>query len=306
MLPIVIASSVIRSTRRGESHGGLYVVDFNDDTVEQKLDWNYPHIRWDSGGGDRGLRGMIFHNDLLYTAGATALFVFNKNFELVEQYTCPTFDGSHELFLYNNKIYSISNQYDAILVFDLTKNDWVLGYQHILNQPPRIFDPYCTNLQRSDSLHLDSISVYNDIMFYAGSTTKYIYGLHIYTLQQRAYLLAKPNTHNAQFWKDGIVFNRALESDTIYQVGENIIHRWATPIMKKETVTHMDYSDYARTEYTRGMVVYKDFVCIGTSPASVHMLNLDSIDPVKSSIISHDIRNSVCGMSHYPWKYNNE
>jgi hypothetical protein len=302
MLPIVIASSVIRSTRRGESHGGLYVVDFNDGSIEQKLDWNYPNIRWDSGGGDRGLRGIIFHNDLLYTAGATSLFVFNKQFELVEQYTCPTYDGSHELFLYNNKIYSISNQYDAILIFDLDKKDWTLGYQHIIGRKPIMFDPYNTDLQRSDSLHLDSITVKNDIMYYAGSTTKYLYALNINTLELIAYYLVHPNTHNAQLWKDGIIFNRSMESDTTYQIEDKIAYKWHTPMMLKDKVTHIDFSDYARTEYTRGMVVYEDFICIGTSPATVHMLSLKSVEPQKSATISTDIRNSICGMSHYPWK----
>ena len=43
----VIASSVIRSVIRGQSHGGLDVIDYNKEIVEQVLDWNYPHIRWD-------------------------------------------------------------------------------------------------------------------------------------------------------------------------------------------------------------------------------------------------------------------
>ena len=119
----VIASSVIRSTVRGQSHGGLYVIDFDNQKYQQVLDWNYPHIRWDSGGGDRGIRGMVFYKDHLYAAGATYIYKFNKQFELVNKFDHQCFDGTHEMFIVDNILYTIANQFDAIWLFDLDKEE---------------------------------------------------------------------------------------------------------------------------------------------------------------------------------------
>lgn len=39
-LPTVVVSSVIRSAHRGNSHGGVYLVDLENDAYEQVLDWD--------------------------------------------------------------------------------------------------------------------------------------------------------------------------------------------------------------------------------------------------------------------------
>ena len=58
-LPKVICTSVIRSSHRGEAHGGCYIVDIKTEKVTQVLDWHEKTINWE-GGGDRGLRGIAF------------------------------------------------------------------------------------------------------------------------------------------------------------------------------------------------------------------------------------------------------
>ncbi len=47
MLPTVLASSVIRSTHRGDSHGGVYRVNLETEKITQILDWNNPDINWE-------------------------------------------------------------------------------------------------------------------------------------------------------------------------------------------------------------------------------------------------------------------
>ena len=46
----LLATSVIRGARQGESHGGVYLVDFGQDRVEQKIDWNRMDIDWSGRG----------------------------------------------------------------------------------------------------------------------------------------------------------------------------------------------------------------------------------------------------------------
>jgi len=66
MLPTILASSVIRSTHRGDSHGGIYRVNMETDEQTQMLDWNNPDIDWKGRGGDRGIRGLAFYGHTLY------------------------------------------------------------------------------------------------------------------------------------------------------------------------------------------------------------------------------------------------
>jgi len=299
----VLASSVIRSTHRGDSHGGLYIVDTDNQTYEQVLDWDYEGIRWEGGGGDRGLRGLIFHNNLLYAAGSNEIFVFNKDFQLIDQYTHPLLDGTHELTIDNDVIYNISNCYDSILAFDIKSREWIWGVQHIKHRMPQCFDIRGTNLQRADTLHLDSISVKNGWLYYAGSTTEHLYGIHPVTnITMEPTLLYHKNTHNAQFWKDGIVFNRSLESDTCYQVGNELIQHWPTPLCDRSLLTNAGLTaDHARAEYTRGMVLGENSICVGSSPACVHEFVLGRKEPISTTRLTYDIRNSICGMTRYPW-----
>ena len=39
-LPKLVATSVVRGSEKGQSHGGVYLIDFAEQRVEQKIDWN--------------------------------------------------------------------------------------------------------------------------------------------------------------------------------------------------------------------------------------------------------------------------
>ena len=39
-LPKLIATSVVRGSQQGESHGGVFTVDFEKQEIEQHFDWN--------------------------------------------------------------------------------------------------------------------------------------------------------------------------------------------------------------------------------------------------------------------------
>ena len=42
----LIATSVVRGSHQGESHGGVYLIDFDNEVVHQTLDWNTADIDW--------------------------------------------------------------------------------------------------------------------------------------------------------------------------------------------------------------------------------------------------------------------
>ena len=49
-LPKLIATSVVRGSQQGESHGGVFTVDFEKQEGEQRVDWNTEEIDFDGFG----------------------------------------------------------------------------------------------------------------------------------------------------------------------------------------------------------------------------------------------------------------
>ena len=42
----LLATSVVRGSEQGQSHGGLFLIDLETQQIEQKLDWNTIDIDW--------------------------------------------------------------------------------------------------------------------------------------------------------------------------------------------------------------------------------------------------------------------
>ena len=59
-LPKFVATSVVRGSQQGESHGGIFTIDFESREVTQHVDWNTGEIDFEGRGADRGLRGIEF------------------------------------------------------------------------------------------------------------------------------------------------------------------------------------------------------------------------------------------------------
>ena len=59
----LIATSVVRGSRQGESHGGVYLLDLEQEKAALAIDWNTADIDWQGRGWDRGLRGISFDDE---------------------------------------------------------------------------------------------------------------------------------------------------------------------------------------------------------------------------------------------------
>jgi hypothetical protein len=100
---VLIATSVVRGSRQGESHGGVYLLDLEQGRAAMAIDWNAAGIDWRGRGWDRGLRGIAFDGDLVYIAASDELFVYTPEFERVESYRAPFLKHCHEIFRYQIK-----------------------------------------------------------------------------------------------------------------------------------------------------------------------------------------------------------
>ena len=94
-LPTLIASSVVRGARQGDSHGGLYLLDFAGQEIRQVLDWNAGDIDWQGRGWDRGLRGMAFFAGEVYVAASDELFVYDTAFRLQRSFRSTYLNHCH-------------------------------------------------------------------------------------------------------------------------------------------------------------------------------------------------------------------
>ena len=85
----LVTSSVVRGAQQGESHGGVYLVDLEAQSVEQTIDWNTAGIDWQGRGWDRGLRSIAFDGDRIYIAASDELFAYTPDFELIDSWRNP-------------------------------------------------------------------------------------------------------------------------------------------------------------------------------------------------------------------------
>ena len=54
-LPTIIATSVVRGSQQGESHGGIYLVDFQKQEANLVVDWDDSGIDFTGRGWDRAV-----------------------------------------------------------------------------------------------------------------------------------------------------------------------------------------------------------------------------------------------------------
>jgi len=126
--PTVIATSVIRSSQQGESHGGVYLVDLNSGTYRNVVDWDDENISWEGRGGDRGLRGIAFHDGLIYLAASDEIFVYDRDFDRVGSIVNNYLRDCHEIFIYDDILYMTSTRYDSLLLYDIYNDSFICGF----------------------------------------------------------------------------------------------------------------------------------------------------------------------------------
>ena len=125
----LVATSVVRGSQQGESHGGIYLIDLDREIVYQTVDWDTADIDWQGRGWDRGLRGIEFYGDRVYVAASDELFVYTPAFEQVTSVRSPYLKHCHEIARHGSQLYLTSTGFDSVLGFDLEREvfNWGLS-----------------------------------------------------------------------------------------------------------------------------------------------------------------------------------
>lgn len=306
-LPKLIATSVVRGSQQGESHGGVFTVDFEIQDGAQHVDWNTDAIDWEGRGADRGLRGITFDGDNIYIAASDELFVYDRDFNMLRSYKNRYLKHCHEICRVENRIFLTSTGFDSLLAFNLESRKFDWGFQ--LQKPYNdwsgfAFDPQSESGPRPvNDLHINMVYMDTTGIYVSGLRTNAL--LHINDSMEVSAVCNLPGgTHNARPWKDGVIFNDTA-SDCVRYVGRDGAEK-AYQIHSYDEAdivfAGIDDSKVARQAFGRGLCPIDDrFIAAGSSPSTITLYDTEMNQKVGFVNLSMDIRNAIHGLEVWPF-----
>ncbi len=302
----LIATSVVRSSQQGESHGGVYLVDVDGERARQVIDWDTTDIDWQGRGGDRGLRGIAIDEERVFIAASDELFVYDSSFEQLASYRCRYLKHCHEIARYKRRLYLTSTGFDSILGFDLDNNRFSFGLHITRDRKGLRAAPFQPDGRRGpepgNELHLNSVCCDASAMYLSGLHTG---GLHAYTgryIRQVAILPAE--THNARPHHDGVLFNDTEKNLVRFVPVEGEQKAFRIPVYDPALLTHTDLDDsrIASQGFARGLCLIDDsMIAAGSSPSTITLHDLDSMQTRLSINLSMDVRTAIHGLEVWPF-----
>ena len=307
-LPVLIATSVVRGSQQGESHGGVYLVDFGQRKVRQCIDWNNCNIDFSGRGWDRGLRGIAFRGDRIYIAASDRLLAYDRAFNLLGSWSNRYLRHCHEIAVKDAMLFLSSTGFDSLLGFSLEREEFVWGACLSRNAGGGFgatgFDPRGdAGPEPRNTLHLNSVSVEDAGIFVGGLRVPAL--LRLGSRMQVATVCSLPlGTHNAQRFGEGVLFNDT-PADTVRYVARAGGER-AFAIIGYEAGqienAGLDDSNIARQRFGRGLcVVNEQLIAAGSSPSTISLYDLPTGQRVAAVNLSMDIRNAIHGLEVWPF-----
>jgi len=306
-LPKLIATSVVRGSKQGESHGGIFTVDFDQQDGAQHVDWNTDEIDWEGRGADRGLRGIAFDEGEIYIAASDELFVYDREFKMLRSYKNRYLKHCHEICRVDNRIFLTSTGYDSLLSLNLDSRefDWGFHLQKTYDKwTGHTFDPRSEAGPRPvNDFHVNMVSMDKTGIYVSGLRTNAL--LHLNDKMEVAEVCNLPGgTHNARPWQEGVLFNDT-ESDCVRHVCRDGTQKvFKVPVYAEEKIEFagIDDSNIARQAFARGLCPVDDrFVAVGSSPSTITLYDIKANERVGSVNLSMDIRNAIHGLEVWPY-----
>lgn len=307
-LPKLIATSVVRGSQQGESHGGIFTIDFETQTGEQHVDWNTSAIDFEGRGADRGLRGIAFDGDDIYVAASDELFCYDQDFEISRSFRNRYLKHCHEIVRMDRRIFLTSTGFDSLLSFNLDTKEFDWGFR-LLKQYEQwngfVFDPRLDTGPRAENdFHINSVHVDGTGIFLSGLRISAL--LHINREMRVSEFCSLPiGTHNSRPWNGGALFNDTASDHVRYvpRDGQQQAFRIVTYDEANIEFAGIDDSKIARQAFGRGLCVVDDrFVAAGSSPSTISLYDIASAQVVGSVNLSMDIRNAIHGLEVWPYE----
>ena len=307
-LPTIIATSVVRGSQQGESHGGIYLVDFQKQEANLVVDWDDSGIDFTGRGWDRGLRGIEFRGDEIYIAASDEIFVYDPNFQVKRSYKNKFLKHAHEINRFENLLFITSTGFDSLLVFDLDRDEFTRGLHLRKTQEgwkSQLYDPKTEDgPEPVNNLHLNNVRCSKKGLFASGLRTNALIRMDT-DLNPSEFCSLPEGTHNSRPFKDGVLFNDTQSNCVRWVKRDGSEVNFRVPLFPEEELTHRDFDDsrVARQGFARGLcVIDENHIAIGSSPSSISLFNLETEERVGSVNLSMDIRNAIHGMEVWPYE----
>jgi hypothetical protein len=304
-MSIIAATTVIRGSQRGSSHGGVYLVDLENQRGAQLLDWTRPSIDWSGHGGGRGLRGLAFADDRVYIAGASELFSFAPDFAMLGVHSSPYLGHAQAVACFEGRIYAVSAAYDAVLACDLQSGrfDWGLqivdgdsGLRGIPFDPQGALGPSPSNRLQLNSLYCDPRG-----LFISGGRCS---GLLHFDGKRIVRLVTLPQgVHDARPWRDGVLFNDT-DAEAVRFLTPDANRVFEVPRYPESELEPAGFEDtsLARQAFARGLCVLDDgLFASGSSPLTVTLHDLDAMKTTLRINLSTDVRQAIHTLAVWPF-----
>lgn len=304
----LVTTSVIRGSSKGESHGGVYLLDLQTRTVVQTIDWDKADIDWQGRGWDRGLRGIAFDGNTVYIAASDELFAYTREFKLIGSWRNAYLRHCHEICVYQRSLFLSSTGFDSILAFDLDKKkfNWAM---HIKKKEfqfaGEVYDPESDEGPiMLNKLHINNVFSSENGMYISGLYTGGM--LHFNGKEVNMAVELPVGTHNARPFRNGVLFNDSKADALRYAgSGEGDEDRaMRVPKYPEEQLENagMDESGIARQGFARGLCVLSESVVAGgSSPSTISVYDLAANVPVFSVALTMDVRNAIHGLEVWPY-----
>jgi len=306
-LPKLIATSVVRGSQQGESHGGVFTVDFENQEGAQHIDWNTSNIDFEGRGADRGLRGIALDGDDIYIAASDELFCYDRDFNLVRSNKNRYLKHCHEICRMERMLFLTTTGFDSLLAFNLDTRVFEWGF-HLQRQYGKwtghTFDLQTqTGPRPVNDFHINMVHVDASGIFLSGLHTNAL--LHINSKWEVTEVCDLPSgAHNARPWKDGVLFNDTASDAVRYVCRDGTENAFKIKSYDESDIEFagIDDSKIARQAFGRGLcLVDERFVAGGSSPSTITLYDLETIQPVGSVNLSMDIRNAIHGLEVWPF-----
>jgi hypothetical protein len=301
----LIASSVVRGSNQGESHGGIYLIDLDNRKSAKVIDWNTVNIDWQGRGWDRGLRGIEFDGEKIYIAASDELFVYTPEFELISSYQCPYLKHCHEISRFERRLYLTSTGFDSILGFDLDNGAFTWGLEisrHDGSYHGTPFNPNSNNgPPPQNELHLNNVYCESNGMIISGLKTGAALIFNGNTIME--WVSLPEGVHNARPYREGVLFNDTQANVVRYVTAENQCI-FNIPMYPEDKLTHTDLDDsrIARQGFGRGLCTMENgIVAAGSSPSTITLHDLDNLKTLYAITLTYDIRNAIHGLEVWPF-----
>ena len=298
----------MRGSRQGESHGGVYLVDFGRDRAHQVLDWNTMDIDWQGRGWDRGLRGIAFDGETVYIAASDELFAYSPDFRLLGSWRNRYLKHCHEICRRERTLFLTSTGFDSVLGFDLDRKTFSRGLRIDVRDDGFAGEPFDPEFNDgpapSNALHLNNVHCTPGGLHISGLRTS---GVLLYDGRAlRRWVRLPVGSHNARPFRDGVLFNDT-ESDVVRFASRTGERAFPVPRYPEQDLSHVSPEDsrLARQAFARGLcVIDDDRFAAGSSPSTITVHDLRPGAKARMAMLTRDVRNAIHGLEVWPFGWN--